>query len=120
VAVFEPARLATRHAEVLESASPYVDSPVRWTLAFGTAAARRAGLRMSAVWRGARARGTPAAALATLAAPVTVPLLVLQTVAGRWLPDVVTPLVEALYAPAPTGHVRSDARPAPGMLAERP
>jgi hypothetical protein len=119
-AVFEPDRLATRHVEVLESASPYIDSPVRWSVAFGAAAARRAGLRMNAVWRGARARGTPAAALATLAAPVTLPLLLLQTVAGRWLPDVLTPLVDALYAPAPAGHDRSEARPAPGMLAERP
>jgi glycosyl transferase family 2 len=118
--VFEPDRLATRHTEVLESASPYIDSPVRWSVAFGAAAARRAGLRMSAVWRGACDRGTPAAALATLAAPVTLPLLLLQTVAGRWLPDVVTPLVDTLYVPSANGHERSDARPAPGMLAERP
>jgi hypothetical protein len=76
---------------------------------------------MTAVWRGARERGTPAAALATLAAPITLPLLLLQTVAGRWLPDVVTPLVDTLYAPDATVRPgRSDAPVAREMLAERP
>jgi Glycosyl transferase family 2 len=103
LAVFDADRLASRHAAILHAASLYADSPARWTAAFGAAAARRAGLRLSAIWRGSRERGLGAAALATLATPLTLPLLLLQTMAGDRLPDVVTPLVEALYpATAPT------------------
>lgn len=101
VAVFEPDRLATRHAAILEAASPYADSPARWSAAFGAAAARRAGLRLGTIWRDGRERGLGAAAVATLATPLTLPLLLLQTVAGDRLPDVITPLVEALYGGAP-------------------
>ena len=95
--VFEPDRLATRHAAILAAASPYADSPARWSAAFGAAAARRACQRLGAIWRNARARGTGAAAAATLAAPLALPLLALQTVAGDRLPDVITPLVDAVY-----------------------
>jgi hypothetical protein len=100
-AIFEADRLAARHAAMLASASPYADSPARWSAAFGAAAARRAWLRLDAIWRGARERGTPAAALATLAAPVALPLMALQALTAGRLPDVVTPLVDAVYAPAP-------------------
>ena len=121
-AVFEPERLATRHAEILEAASPYSDSPARWGAAFGAAAARRAGLRLGSIWRGGRERGLGGAAVATLAAPLTLPLLLLQTVAGDRLPDVVTPLVDALYGGRPSPG-DGEARPEPGesanALAER-
>jgi hypothetical protein len=126
LAVFEPARLATRHAAMLQSASPYADSPVRWSAAVGTAAARRASTRLSAIWRGARARGTPGAALATLVAPLCLPLVLLQALAGGRLADVVTPLVEAVYGPPGphgAGPAAADDEPearsvAPGALAE--
>ena len=101
LSVFEPDRLAARHAAILEAASPYADSPARWSAAFGAAAMRRAGLRLGAIWRSSRARGTGAAAAATLAAPLTLPLLALQTVAGERLPDVITPLVDAVYGGPP-------------------
>lgn len=97
LAVFEPARLASRHAAILEAASPYADSPARWGAAFGAAAARRASLRLRAIWRNGRQRGLGAAAVATLATPLTLPLLLAQAVTADRLPDVVTPLVEALY-----------------------
>jgi hypothetical protein len=119
LAVFEADRLATRHAAILEEASPYGDSAARWSAALGTAVARRAGQRLGAIWRDARARGTTAAATATLAAPVALPLLLLQTVADGWLPDVLTPLVEALYAPAAGDGGRMRADVATGVLAER-
>jgi hypothetical protein len=107
LAVFEGDRLAGRHAAMLASAAPYADSPLRWSAALGAAAARRAGLRLGAIWRDARVRGTPAAALATLAAPVALPLVLLQAVARHRLPDVVTPLVDAVYGPAaPSGADR--------------
>jgi len=116
-AVFEPERLATRHAEILEAASPYSDSPARWGAAFGAAAARRAGLRLGSIWRGGRERGLGGAAVATLAAPLTLPLLLLQTVAGDRLPDVVTPLVDALYGGRPSPG-DGEARPEPGESAD--
>jgi len=121
LAVFGADRLATRHAAILEAASPYSDSPARWSAAFGAAAARRAGLRLAVIWRGARARGTLAAAAATLAAPLILPLMSLQALAGDWLPDVVTPLVNAVYGPAALdegdGRLRADVTP--GALAGR-
>jgi hypothetical protein len=123
LAVFEPDRLATRHAAILEAASPYADSPARWSAAFGTAAARRAGLRLGAIWRDGRERGLGAAAVATLAAPLTLPLLLLQTVAGDRLPDVITPLVETLYGEAPgssaEGNELMEPRAAADAVAER-
>lgn len=104
VSVFEPGRLANRHAAILAAASPYADSPARWSAAFGAAAARRAGLRLTTICRHARARGTGAAAVATLAAPLALPLLLLQTLVGERMPDVVTPLVDAVYGTTPVGE----------------
>lgn len=45
----------------------------------------------------ARVRGAVRVAAATLAVPAVLPLLAAQTLAGRRLPDVVTPLVRRLY-----------------------
>lgn len=100
-AVFDADRLAERHTAILQLAAPYTDSPARWSAAFGAAAARRAGQRLGLLWRDARARGTTAAALATLAAPVTLPLVLLQSLTGDRLADVVTPLVDAIYGGDP-------------------
>jgi Glycosyl transferase family 2 len=118
LAVFEADRLATRHAAILEAASPYADSPARWSAAFGAAAARRAGLRLGAIWRSRRGRALGTAAAATLAAPVAVPLLALQTLTGDRLPDVVTPLVDALYGAAPGRRAGGDAQPRPRPAAD--
>jgi hypothetical protein len=75
---------------------------------------RRAGLRLGVIWRSTQARGTGAAAAATLAAPLTLPLLALQTVAGERLPDVITPLVDAVYGgPPPDGGEVRQAHAAP-------
>jgi hypothetical protein len=104
--VFEPHRMVARHAAMLETAAAYSDSPARWSAALGAVAVRRAVVRLGAVVDGARRRGTPAAALATLAAPLTLPLLLAQALAGERLPDVVSPLVDAVY-----GHREAPARP---------
>jgi hypothetical protein len=120
LAVFAPERLAARHAAILEAASPYADSPAQWSAAFGAAAARRAGLRLGVIWRSTRARGTGAAAVATLAAPLALPLLALQTVAGGRLPDVMTPLVDAVYGERPPDEDETLRSPAGAdVLAER-
>jgi Glycosyl transferase family 2 len=96
-AVFAPERLAARHADILSAASAYADSPARWSAAFGAAATRRAAHRLAAIWRGSRERGVGAAAVATLATPLALPLLLAQALTGDRLPDVVTPLVDTLY-----------------------
>jgi hypothetical protein len=73
------------------------------------------------IWRSARARGTGAAATATLAAPLALPLLLLQTVAGGRAPDVVTSLVDAVYGAVPVGEAASLRHPATAdALPERP
>ncbi|HEX2437906.1 MAG TPA: glycosyltransferase family 2 protein [Methylomirabilota bacterium] len=121
-AVFEPERLASRHAAILEAASPYADSPARWSAAFGAAAARRAGLRLGAIWRGGRQRGLGTAAIATLATPVTLPLLLAQAVMGERMPDVVSPLVELIYATtrvAADGAAPEGPPESAGVLVER-
>lgn len=120
-AVFEADRMTARHAAMLAAASPYVDSPARWGAAFGTAAARRAAWRLGAIWRDARSRGTPAAALATLVAPLALPLVLLQALVPGRLPDVVSPLIDSVYGP---GRVSGTGAPdeatiAHGVLAER-
>ncbi|TMQ26375.1 MAG: glycosyltransferase family 2 protein [Candidatus Rokuibacteriota bacterium] len=97
LAVFQSEHMAARHAAILEAASAYTDSPVRWSLAVGAAAARRAGARLAAVGDNARRRGTDRAVVATLAAPFILPLLLLVALAGERSPDLVTPLVDALY-----------------------
>jgi hypothetical protein len=60
-----------------------------------------------------------AAALATLAAPVTLPLLLLQTMAGRWMPDVVTPLVDAVYSATPASDAAGAADDVRAAVLER-
>jgi hypothetical protein len=123
LSVFEPERLANRHAAILAAAAPYADSPARWSAAFGAAAMRRAGLRLGAIWRGSRERGTGAAVAATLATPVALPLLLAQAVAGDRLPDVLTPLVDIVYGVRPAAVSESESpRPSPATadaLAER-
>jgi hypothetical protein len=95
--VFDATRMATRHAAMVEAAAGYTDSPARWSMAVGAVAMRRAGARVGAVCAGVQRRGAPAAALATLLAPVALPLLLAQALSGERLPDVVTPLVDAVY-----------------------
>jgi hypothetical protein len=56
--------------------------------------------RTAGWWRDPRRRRTTAAAGATLAAPALLVLLILQALAPRWFPDVVTPLVRRLCSQA--------------------
>jgi len=95
--VFDSHRMTSRHTAMLQAAVAYSDSPVRWSTAFVAAAGRRAMARLSATWRATRGRGTVVAARGTLAAPVALPLLLLQALAGRHAPDLLTPLVNVVY-----------------------
>ena len=120
-AVFEPGRRAARHAEILQAAAAFADSPARWSAAFGAAATRRAAHRLGAILQGSHERGVGVAALATLATPLALPLLLAQTLMGDRLPDIVTPLVEAIYGVVP-GALADPHLPPPAaadVLAER-
>jgi len=97
--VFDAARMADRHAAMLQAAAACSDSPARWSAAIGVVAVRRAGARLGAVCSGVQQRGAPAAALATVLTPLALPLLLLQALVGEGAPDVVTPLIDAVYAP---------------------
>jgi hypothetical protein len=117
--VFDSQRMSSRHVAMLEAAAAYSDSPVRWSAAFVTAAARRAAARLGATWQASRGRGTVAAARGTLAAPITLPLLLLQALMGARAPDLLTPLVNAIYgdgraaAGAGDANVRMSVGPEP-------
>ena len=95
--VFDAQRMSSRHVAMLQAAVAYSDSPVRWSAAFVTAAARRAVARLGATWRATRGRGSVTAARGTLMAPVALPLLLLQALLGRHAPDLLTPLVNVVY-----------------------
>src|SRR6185295_17406598 len=95
--VFDSHRMTSRHTEMLEAAVAYSDSPVRWSTAFVAAAGRRAVARLGATWQATRKRGAVTAARGTLAAPVALPLLLLQAMAGRHAPDLLTPLINVVY-----------------------
>jgi hypothetical protein len=96
-AVLSAPRRRARHAAMLEAAAAYGGSPA-WGLAIGAAAAQRLGARVNAWRRHPRLRRTAAAATATLALPVVLPVLLAQGLLGRRLSDAVTGLVEGIYA----------------------
>jgi hypothetical protein len=108
--VFNAQRMTTRHTAMLEAAVAYSDSPVRWSTAFVTAAGRRAAARLHATWRATRGRGTVTAARGTLAAPVALPLLLLQALAGRHAPDLLTPVVNLVYGDGKAAAGTGDGR----------
>jgi len=86
-------RRRARHAATMEQASIYAGSLPLWALAIGSAAIQHV-LNRVALWRrDPRPRRAFVAAQATLASPVLLALLVLQTFAPRRMPDFVSPLV---------------------------
>jgi glycosyl transferase family 2 len=113
-------RFRARHAAMFEGAAPYADSPPLWGWAVGAVAVNRLVARLGHWWQHPRRRRAVAAAGATAVAPLTVGLLVAQAIVGRRMPDVVTPLVAALYSQdrldAPQAPA-TDATPVPDGLA---
>lgn len=98
VSVVSRDRRRARHASMLESAAPYADSPGSWALAIGVAAARHAVDRVTGWWCHPRRRRATLAAGATAVAPIVLGAATLECVAGRWLPDLVSPLVDAFFS----------------------
>lgn len=113
-AVFTSERCQVRHAALLAAAAAYADSPA-WGLALGAAAVSRLGARLVHWWRHPRWRHDARAARGVAAAPVVLPLMALQALAGPRGPDMVTPLVTRLYAD-PADHPVPDASPSEDVL----
>ncbi|HEV8614884.1 MAG TPA: glycosyltransferase family 2 protein [Methylomirabilota bacterium] len=114
LAVLDGERMRARHAAILEAAAPYADSP-SWGWAIGSMSAQRMAARLAHWWRHPRRRRATAAAPASVLAPAAVGLMLAQALAGRLMPDVLTPLVSAIYS-----QERLDVIPAPPVRAEAP
>ena len=95
--IFHGDRLAARHAAMLQAARAH-ESPALAAFAVGAVAGQRATDRLAGWWRHPRRRRASAVASGMMAAPVLLVLAAAQTVAGRRAPDLVTPLVERVYA----------------------
>lgn len=91
------ARRRVRHAAMLEAGAAYGDSFASWGVAVTAEALRRASARLAGWWRHPRRRRAAVAARATLALPLLLAVVTAQALAGRLLPDLVTPLVRRLY-----------------------
>jgi hypothetical protein len=89
-------RRRARHALTMEQTAGYAGAFSLWAMAVGSAAIQHVINRVE-LWRqDPRPRRALLAAQATIAAPVLLPLLLLQSFAPRSLPDVVSPLVRWL------------------------
>lgn len=99
-AVLSAERRRARHTEMLAAGAPHAANPATWGAAVSAVVARHAERRLGAWWRHPRRRRAAVAARASLATPVLLALALAQAAAARWMPDLVTPLVERLYSQA--------------------
>jgi glycosyl transferase family 2 len=90
-------RRRVRHTAMLEAGGARADSLPASGLAFTAAGFQRVGDRLALWWRHPRRRRAAVAAPACLATPVLLGLAVIQALAGRILPDLVTPFVRLVY-----------------------
>jgi hypothetical protein len=88
-----------RHAAVMAEVARYADTPSQWLLAFGVATCHRVSTCVAAWWAHPRLRRAGVAAIATVAAPVLGAAALFQTLIPMEVADVVSPLVDRLYAP---------------------
>jgi hypothetical protein len=96
--IFHGDRLAARHAAMLEAGRGQ-ESPGLAAAAVGAVAGQRALDRLASWWRHPRHRRAWVAASGVLATPIVLMLAAAQILAGRRAPDLVTPLVDRVYAP---------------------
>jgi hypothetical protein len=90
-------RRRARHQAMLTAAAAYADVLPAWGAAVSMVALRRASSRLAVWWRHPRRCRAGVAARATLATPALLLGALLTGVAGRWVGDLVTPMVRALY-----------------------
>jgi Glycosyl transferase family 2 len=98
-------RRRVRHAAVLASAAARGDSLPGWGLALAVAGIERVADRLALWWRDPRRERAGAAAAGCLAAPILLALAAVHAMAGRLLPDLVTPFVGLVYAQEKLSHV---------------
>jgi hypothetical protein len=90
-------RRRVRHAAMLEAGAVHGDTFAGWGAAISVVAAHRASAQIGEWWRHPRARRASAVAQAMVASPLLLAALMVETVAGRHAPDLVSPLVVRLY-----------------------
>jgi len=93
-------RLRVRHAAMLEAGAAHGDTFAGWGAAVSTVAAHRASSRLAEWWHHPRARRAVVVAQAMVAAPLLLGALMIEAVAGRRAPDLVSPLVRRFYSQA--------------------
>ena len=86
-------RRRARHAAVLERAHPYAGSFPAWSLAVGAGAADFAIDGLAGWWQHPRVRRALVVGRGTAALPLLAGVAALQAIAGRMMPDLVSPLV---------------------------
>src|SRR5947208_2144936 len=93
-------RLRVRHAAMLEAGAAHGDTFAGWGAAVSAVAAHRASSRLAEWWHHPRARRAVVVAQAMAAAPLLLGALMIEAVAGRRAPDLVSPLVRRCYSQA--------------------
>lgn len=111
-AVLSADRRRARHTAMLEAGAARGDSAAAWATASTAVAIDYASARLSLWWHHPRRRRATAATGASLTAPVLLGLAVVHALAGRFLPDLVTPLVRRVYAQDRLAAVAEPASPA--------
>lgn len=104
-------RRRARHADMLQAGAARADSFAGWGAAISAVAASHASARLTYWWSHARRRRATAAAGAILTLPVVLALALTQVLAGRFLPDLVTPLVHRVFSQARLGVAPAPSRP---------
>ncbi|HET9491716.1 MAG TPA: glycosyltransferase family 2 protein [Methylomirabilota bacterium] len=110
-AVLSRDRRRARHADMLQAGAARADSFAGWGVAISAVAASHASARLTYWWAHPRRRRATAAAGAILTLPVVLALTITQVVAGRFLPDLVTPLVDRVFSQARLGAAQPPGRP---------
>jgi hypothetical protein len=108
--VFRGERRRTRHLTLLATCAPHADSPAAWATAVGVTTARWTAECLAAWWRHPRRQRAAAAAVASLATPALLGLVVATLAGRRRVPDLVTPLVHRVYSQDRLAPLGSDAR----------
>jgi len=91
-------RLHVRHAAMLEAGAAHGDTFAGWGAAVSAVAVHRASARLGEWWHHPRRRRAAVAARAMLASPLLLGAALVDAVAGRRAPDLVSPLVRRLYS----------------------
>jgi 2-polyprenyl-6-methoxyphenol hydroxylase-like FAD-dependent oxidoreductase len=97
VGIFSPTRLRARHREMYQFAAPHRSNAPGWALAVGAFVADRALRAVERGWRSDHARGLRMAALATVAAPLLLPLALGRRALAAFGIDYLTPVVRRFY-----------------------